>query len=334
MLRKTSLLFAYLALAAAPCYGQQWAAKMFKTTDHDFGTVARGSKSEFDFTLSNLYIKDVHIASAYSSCGCTSVEVVKPGLKTYEEGAIRAKFNTPTFLGSRAATITVIIDKPMPAEVLLHVRGVIRGDVVFEPGSVQLGDVQQGTAVEQKVRINRSGWNEWQITDVKSSNPHISAKVVGTARQNGWTTADLSVALDKDAPVGYLQDHLLLVTSEGQNLQMPLAVEGRVVSNLTVSPSSLFMGVVQPGQEVTKSLVVKGLRPFKVLSITCDDKSFKFAQVSEEAKVVHVIPVTFVAGNTEGKVTKTIRIVTDLGQASPELSAYAVISSQTAANDK
>ncbi len=47
-----------------------------------------------------------------------------------------------------------------------------------------------------------------------------------------------------------------------------------------------------------------------------------------------MIPVTFVAGNTEGKVTKTIRIVTDLGQASPELSAYAVISSQTAANDK
>jgi hypothetical protein len=228
----------------------------------------------------------------------------------------------------------VIIDKPMPAEVLLHVRGVIRGDVVFEPGSVQLGDVPMGTAVQRTVRVNRSGWDEWRITEVKSSNPHIAAAVVGATRQNGWTTTDLSVTLDKDAPVGYLQDHLLLVTSEGQSLQMPLAVDGRVVSNLTVSPSSLFMGVVQPGQEVTKSLVVKGARPFKVLSITCDDKAFKFAPASEEAKVVHVIPVTFVAGNTEGKVTKTIRIVTDMGQVSPELSAYAVISAQTAVNDK
>jgi hypothetical protein len=71
-----------------------------------------------------------------------------------------------------------------------------------------------------------------------------------------------------------------------------------------------------------------------VLSIACEDKAFKFAATSEEAKVVHVIPVTFVAGNTEGKVTKTIRIVTDLAHASPELSAYAVVSSQTAANDK
>ncbi len=307
---------------------------MFKTTEHDFGTVARGSKAEFHFTLSNLYIDDVHIVTAYSSCGCTSVDVINPTLKTYQEGIVRAVFNTPTFLGSRSATITVVIDKPMPAEVLLHVRGVIRGDVVFEPGSVQLGDVPEGTLVERTVRVNRSGWGDWQITDVKSSNPHLSAKVVNTNRQNGATTADLSVTLDKDAPPGYLQDHLLLVTSEGQSIQMPLAVEGRVVSSLTVSPSSLFMGIVQPGQEVTKSLVVKGTQPFKVLRIACEDKAFKFPAVGDEAKLVHVIPVTFVAGNTEGKVTKTIRIVTDLGQASPELSAYAVISSQTAANDK
>ncbi len=220
---------------------------MFKTTEHDFGTVARGAKAEFYFTLSNLYIEDVHIVTAYSSCGCTSVNVVKPTLKTYEEGIVRAVFNTPTFLGSRAATITVVIDKPMPAEVLLRVRGVIRGDMVFDPGSVQLGNVEMGTAVERKVRVDHWGSENWQITDVKSSNPHISAKVVNTGRQDGWTIADLSVTLDKDAPAGYLQDHLLLVTSEGQSVQMPLAVEGRVVANLTVEPFIVVLGHRSPG---------------------------------------------------------------------------------------
>jgi hypothetical protein len=80
--------------------------------------------------------------------------------------------------------------------------------------------------------------------------------------------------------------------------------------------------------------VVKGASPFRVLSIACEDKAFKFAPISEEAKVVHVIPVTFVAGHTEGKVTRTIRIITNLGQASRELSAYAVISSPAVAKDK
>ena len=92
---------------------------------------------------------------------------------------------------------------------------------------------------------------------------------------------------------------------------------------------------MQPGQEVTKSLVVKGIKPFRVVSIVCDDKSFKFDTGKDDgAKMVHVIPVTFVAGTSTGKVTHTIKITTDLGQASPELSAYAVISSQTAANEK
>ena len=86
-MRRISLLFVTLALAAAPCVGQEWAAKMFKNTEHDFGTVARGAKAEFNFTLSNIYLEDVHIANAFSSCGCTSVEVVNPSLKTYEEGA-------------------------------------------------------------------------------------------------------------------------------------------------------------------------------------------------------------------------------------------------------
>jgi hypothetical protein len=334
MNRKIFFLVACSALVATPCWGQAWAEKMFKTTDHDFGTVARGSKTEFEFKFSNLYIDDVHIANAYASCGCTSVEVVTPTIKTYEEGAIRAIFNTPTYVGSRSATLTVIIDKPMQAEVLLHVRGVIRSDVVFEPGSVQFGEIEQGTPSERNVRVSRSGWGDWQITGVNSSNPHITAKVTNTSNQSGWTSADLSVRLDKDAPSGYLADHLMLVTNEGQSIQMPLAIEGRVRSSLTVSPTSLFMGIVQPGQVATKSFVIKGVRPFKVRSLECDDKSFSFQVNREEVNSIHVIPVTFAAGNAEGKVTKTIRVLTDLGQASAELSAYAVISGQTAAASK
>ena len=34
---------------------------------------------------------------------------------------------------------------------------------------------------------------------------------------------------------------------------------------ITVSPTALFMGVVQPGQKVTKQLVVKGKKPFRIL---------------------------------------------------------------------
>ena len=89
-------------LLSVPTFGQEWATKMFATTSHDFGTVARGQRTEFEFALENLYVEDVHIASVRASCHCTTPEIKTETLKTHQKGAIRAKFNTAAFLGQRA----------------------------------------------------------------------------------------------------------------------------------------------------------------------------------------------------------------------------------------
>jgi hypothetical protein len=331
MIRKALFAALLISFAATPCFCQEWASKMFKTKEHDFGTVGRGTKAEFDFKFTNLYKEDVHVVTAYSSCGCTSVSVDQSTLKSWQEGSIHAVFNTPTFLGSRAATITVIIDRPIPAEVLLNIRGVIRSDIAFDPNSIEFGEVNQGSEAEKRVRVSKYGAEDWKITGITPSSTYLSAQILNTSRQDGWTSVDLSVKLAKNAPAGYLRDYLTLTSNEGQSVQMPLAIEGRIISGLTVSPASLFMGVIQPGKTSIKPLIVKGIRPFKVLSVTCDDKSFTFA-AGKDAKAVHVIPVTFAAGSKEGKVTKSIQIKTDLGEASAEITAYAEVSSQTVAN--
>lgn len=86
------------------------------------------------------------------------------------------------------------------------------------------------------------------------------------------------------------------------------------------------MGVVQPGQKVTKQLVVKSKKPFRILGVSCDDKSFHFdTSKAGTAKELHLVPVTFTAGTDAGKVVKTIKISTDQGQMTPELAAYAVV---------
>ncbi|MEN6450654.1 MAG: DUF1573 domain-containing protein [Thermoguttaceae bacterium] len=325
MWRKACLALGLFVLAINPCFGQDWAQKMFKVTEHDFGAVAKGAKAEYRFVLENLYVEDVHIVDVRSSCGCTTPTVETPLLKTYQKGTILAHFNTDTFQGQRGATLTVTIDRPFPAEVQLQIHGNIRGDVVIDPGSVQVGAVDQGNPVDRTVTVSYAGRSDWQILDVKSSNPYVSGKVFETGRDNGQVSYSLQVHVGKDAPAGYLNDHLMLVTNDA-NTQIPVLVEGRVVAGITVSPTALFMGVLQPGQKVTKQMVVKGKKPFKVLGISCDDKSFQFDTSKEgTAKSLHMIPVTFSAGADAGKVVKTIRIKTDQGEMTPELAAYAVV---------
>lgn len=327
MLRKASFALLLILLAGSPVVAQQWAEKMFEVRRHDFGSVARGAKTEFEFVLSNIYLEDVHIASVRTSCGCTTPRIKQEWLKTYEKGAIVARFNTGSYRGNRAATVTVTFDKPFYARVQLHVNGYIRSDVEIQPGSVQLGSVDQGTAVDRSVTVTHYGRSNWQIVAVKSANPHITAEVVPSGRRGGRVSYQVKVHVDEDAPVGYLNDRLMLVTNDRQNTQIPLLVEGRVLAAITVSPTTLFMGVVEPGMTVTKRLVIRGRKPFRILSIDCDDESFEFALPPDAtAKTVHVVPVTFVAGANTGKVIQTIRIETDLGQIAPELSAYAVVS--------
>ena len=206
-------------------------------------------------------------------------------------------------------------------------KGYIRTDVVFNPASVQFGEITQGEAADRTVDIHYAGRGDWEVLDVTSANPNLSAKVSQTRREGGTVVYSMSVALDKDAPAGYLRDQIVLVTNDRNKPQVPIAVEGVVQPSIVVSPEALFMGVVHPGQSVTKQLVVRGRQPFRITSIDCDGDEFQIeAAEKEAAKPLHLIPVTFAAGSAPGKVHGKIRIQTDLGNGSSELPTYAVVS--------
>ena len=124
-----------------------------------------------------------------------------------------------------------------------------------------------------------------------------TAKAVEASRADGQVSYTLNVRVDAKTPAGYLNDHLVLVTNDTSASQIPVLVEGQVMPGITVNPTALFMGVVQPGQKVTKQLVVKSKKPFKILGVSCDDKSFQFdTSKAGTPKELHLVPVTFTAG--------------------------------------
>jgi hypothetical protein len=300
-------------LSAATASAEQWADKMFAEHSHDFGAVPRAAKVEFPFVITNRFNADVHIAAVRASCGCTQPRIEKDTLKPNEQGAIIAAFNTRAFTGQHGARVTVTIDRPQYAEVVLDVRGYIRTDIVLDPGQVNLGSVGTGQAAAKKIRIEHAGRSDWQITNVASNLPYLSASVKELSRSGNRVSYELDVQLKDDAPAGYLKDQLQLTTNDRRAVQFPVIVEGLIVSDLTVSPAVLMLGMLQPGQKVTKQIVVKGLRPFQIIDMHCDNRAFSF-QTSRESKILHLVPVTFEAGREAGKIAGKIEIVTDLDQ--------------------
>jgi hypothetical protein len=290
---------------------QEWATKMFKTLSHDFGAVARGSKQEFSFTFKNLYEEDIHIAGVQSSCGCTTATISKNTLKTFETSEIITVYNTRSFDGAKSATITVTIDKPFYAEVQLQVSGYIRRDVVFDPGHVAFGTVDEGESAEVVIHVAYAGREDWQIQDVRSANRHLEVELEETVRGGGRVEYDMFVRLKPDAPVGFFHDQLTIITNDTNARTVTLPVEGQIQSSLSVSPAQLFLGIVQPGDTVTKRLVVRGKTPFRIAKATCDDEAVSISMPTDAANTLHVLNVSFKAGETIGPVSRKIVIDTD-----------------------
>lgn len=300
-------------VGASQVAGQEWARKMFAETEHDFGTVPRGSKQEYAFRFKNLYKESVHVADVRSHCGCTTPSIEKDTLATHETGEVRVRFNTKSFLGERGATITVTMDEPYFAEVQLQVRGYIRSDVVFTPGTVDFGSVVAGEEGSTKLDVAYAGSDDWEIVDVRSANEFLEVELDETTRSSGQVGYRMLVHLKPGAPAGILQDQLAIVTNDSGGKVLLLPVEGQITSPLTVSPASLFLGAVKPGETVKKRLVVRGSKPFRILKVQCDDPRCAFDPVADEPKSLHFVNFAFAATGETGEISKVIRIQTDLG---------------------
>ena len=305
-------LAAVAALPSRCTAASEWATKMFSTTSHNFGTVAKGSKTEFRFVFRNIYKEDLHVVGVRTSCGCTSPEVTVRDLKTNETGEVVAKFNTRTFLGQHGATLTVTFDKPFFAEVQLRVAGNIRGDVTFDPPFVDLGNVDLGKGTERSVRVTHVGSTPWEIKDVRSANSNFEVALSKPTHGPSQSAYDLTVRLKPETAAGYVNGQLILVTNDPRAPQIPMDVEGRVVAEVTVSPQLLALGSVQPGASVTKNIVVRANRPFSVTGVSCSDGCLT-CEPKKAAAAVHILPVTFEAGAMSGRIERQLKISTDLG---------------------
>lgn len=287
-----------------------WTNQVFPVRHHDFGSVAVASKTEFRFPVRNTTERTLHIQNVRASCGCTTPIVETPYIEPGQTGWIVARYNTDTHRGKKGATLTVVIDQPYYAEVRLRVDGYIRQDIVFHPGAVEFGKQGVGRELSKTTKILYAGRPDWAVVDVLSNQPWLSAEVRQEGRSGGNATYLLTVRLDPSAPAGFFQDELIVVTNDRSMPRVPLRVSGELESELTISPQSIAVGSVKPGEIIEKWLVIRGKEPFVVESIEAKGWQVSFDPISEP-KTTHIVNVRFTPdGETTGQLSSRVVVTT------------------------
>lgn len=313
-----SVIFAIALLALTTLTGKEaraenWAEKMFPVQSHNFRVVGRGAKSEYRFEFTNPYEQDVHIASVRTSCGCTTPTVSERTVGTHQTGEVVAALNTDSFIGQKAATVTVIFDRPSYAEVKLNVSGYIRTDISFDPPELNFGEFRSGETPEQEVTITHLGNPNWEITDVRSECRELKVRLLSVERNTRQVNYRMSVRIDGPLSDGELRERLTLISNDASFPTTEMLLFGRVTPVVSISPAAISLGDLNANANKEQRLVVRSDQEFEIRNVLCEDPRVEF-EVGSGKKKVHFIKLRFRGDGTAGSIAQEIQVVTDLAE--------------------
>lgn len=304
-----------MCCVVAPSHGQEWARKMFEEFSHDFGEVKKGELPEYRFTVKNIYNEDINISRVFSSCGCTQVSVSKRNLKTWETADIVCRFNSKPFDGFKQATVTVQFGPPMTGEVQLTVKGTIVSAINLYPESIDFGQVSRGKTPVFRTTITGPEGVPFRIVDIKSTFAHVGVSLGNPSRVGNRIQYTMQTKLKDSAPEGFSQGELFIVVDDnGRPRQIPLKFNAKMASALKFSPAILTYNNVQPGEELTKRVVLRADEPFKVTDVKCRTKAFRVAESKNDLKKTHVLEVTYTGEDTPGRSETELTFFTSLSK--------------------
>jgi hypothetical protein len=314
-----SLIFAGTASAS------NWADSMFDELSRDFGSVPRGPTLTHPFRIVNKTNATVHISSVRVSCGCTAAQALQTTLAPGQETAILIQMDTRRFIGSKNVTIYVQFDQPRFDEVRLWVQANSRDDVSVMPETFAFGKIKRGTATAISATITFLGNQNWQITGASCDSNYVQTSFELLRRDGSEVAYKLTATMRADAPAGKWFTDVWLQTNNpaSPRIRVPLTVE--IEAPLTVTPMTVGLGEVKAGKLAERKVIVRGVRPFRILGVQGTDNELSVHDSTNESKTVHVLTVTL-QPQRPGELQRTLRVMTDLkGEETVEFNASAQV---------
>jgi hypothetical protein len=198
--------------------------------------------------------------------------------------------------------------------VRLAVTSTILSDIVLNPGSLDFGAVAKGHAPTLLLTIDRLGEPEWRVTRMLTTSKSLSASLQETARSAAGVNYSLTVSIRPDAPAGVLRDEIRLLTNDREATVVPILVTALIRGELTASPATLALGKIASTGGAQGRYIVKGTKPFSIVSIDGNGDGFTLSAPDGEQKTIHVLNLSYRpdAGSTRGDLKRVFRVTTDL----------------------
>ena len=293
-----------------------WADKMFaEGTSHDFGSVPRGAQLFHRFKLTNIYAARLEIIQTRTSCGCVTITPSTRVLESRQEAFVDVLMDARKFTGRKTVHIYLTVGPQYVSTAALQVSANSRADVVLNPGQINFGVVPVGQTPTQTIDVEYAGAFDWRVSEIIKHSGGLEAKFHELYRRPGQAGYRVTVTLKDDAPPGVFKQELFLKTNDPHGPVVPVLVEATIQRPLTVTPNVVSLGGAKAGEAVTRRVIVRGSRPFRITAVEGLGDEVT-ADVPTTSASSHVLTLTIRAAKP-GEVRKELRIKTDVAAESP-----------------
>ncbi len=239
--------------------------------------------------VTNASDRPVNITKVSPSCGCTvaafDARVLPPG-----EGAdIRITFNPTLRQGKEHKPVWVESDDPAKPKADFFVDAEVIPRVAIEPRALWLGELKRGQVAEPHTIVFTARVPGFAIRKASSPDPRIALRPLDqedvTVDGEAAVRCRYEVAFAGDKEVSILQSTAAFETTDPKMPVINVAIVGRVVGDLRLTPDMLNLRLEKVGEPFSQSFMVssRSNTPFRVLEIRAAGRDDMKLEVVPEA---------------------------------------------------
>ena len=235
------LVVAGMAACAAPAAAATNTAGpriQFATPVHDFGQIKGGEVVKYTYVFTNVGQQLLEITAVQAGCGCTTAGDWSRRVEPGQTGSIPIQFNSGSFNGQIAKSVTVTCNDANQPTVMLQLKATIWKPIEITPQLAALNVTSESPANATSVRIVSNEEAPLSVFAPESNNRAFAAEL--RTNQVG-KDFELIVRTVPPLPAGNVQGQITLKTSSTNLPVITVGALANVQPTVLVSPPQLTL---------------------------------------------------------------------------------------------
>lgn len=221
----------------------------------NWGNVLPGSEVSTRFTVRNIGGEALSLGEPKTSCGCTRPELPAGPIPPGGRAEIRVQFRVPMNLGTVRHTVAIPTNSKTLPPIELTLFATAWTGVQTSPQAVDVGHVRPGETVERDLQVFSPDSRPFRIGHIEVEPPEASAQF--EHKGLALPLHRVRVRFRAANRLGQLKGLVRIMTDrEDAHPVLDVPLVGRIVGDITVSPSSLEIRSDQIGSVVRRMLVM------------------------------------------------------------------------------